>query len=43
MDVIDRLDEYLTSESAPEESMAISDLDGFLTGLGRGAASGAKR
>ncbi|MBI5121896.1 MAG: UPF0149 family protein [Rhodospirillales bacterium] len=30
---IDELDDFLMSDEAPEESMLISDLDGFLTGI----------
>ncbi|SDI99096.1 UPF0149 family protein [Aliiruegeria lutimaris] len=33
MDPLQKLDAYLTSKDAPEDSMAISDLDGFLTGV----------
>ncbi|RYH08980.1 UPF0149 family protein, partial [Tropicimonas sp. IMCC6043] len=33
MDPLQKLDQYLTSDNAPENSMAISDLDGFLTGV----------
>ena len=30
---LDALDDYLMSDLAPDESMGLSDLDGFLTGL----------
>src|SRR5271168_5100765 len=30
---LDALDQYLMSDHAPEESMSLSDLDGFLTGV----------
>jgi len=30
---LEKLDAYLTSEDAPEKSMLLSDLDGFLTGI----------
>ena len=30
---LDAFDDYLMSEHAPEESMGLSDLDGFLTGV----------
>ncbi|MBI5121295.1 MAG: UPF0149 family protein [Rhodospirillales bacterium] len=33
---IDELDDFLISDEAPEESMLISDLDGFLTGIAIG-------
>ena len=33
MDPIQRLDAYLSSNDSPEDSMAIYDLDGFLTGV----------
>ena len=30
---LDALDDYLMSDHAPDDSMGLSDLDGFLTGL----------
>jgi Uncharacterised protein family (UPF0149) len=30
---IDPLDDYLMSDHAPDDSMGLSDLDGFLTGI----------
>ena len=30
---LDALDDYLMSDHAPDESMGLSDLDGFLTGI----------
>src|SRR3954453_19437402 len=30
---LDALDEYLLSDRAPDNSMGLSDLDGFLTGI----------
>ena len=30
---LEALDRFLSSESAPDDSMALSDLDGFLTGI----------
>ncbi|CAA6605845.1 YecA family protein [Rhodospirillaceae bacterium LM-1] len=33
---VDELDDYLMSDEAPEASMLISDLDGFLTGIAIG-------
>ena len=30
---LDALDEYLMSDHAPDDSMGLSDLDGFLTGV----------
>jgi hypothetical protein len=30
---LDALDDYLMSDLAPDESMGLSDLDGFLTGI----------
>jgi uncharacterized protein YecA (UPF0149 family) len=30
---LDALDDYLMSDRAPDSSMGLSDLDGFLTGL----------
>ena len=30
---LDALDDYLMSDLAPDESMGLSDLDGFLTGV----------
>ena len=30
---LDALDDYLVSERAPDDSMGLSDLDGFLTGV----------
>lgn len=32
-DLLDLLDEYLSSDEAPNDSMQLSDLDGFLTGI----------
>ena len=34
---LDALDDYLMSDHAPDDSMGLSDLDGFLTGRNRGA------
>ena len=31
---LDALDDYLMSDHAPDDSMDLSDLDGFLTGIG---------
>jgi len=30
---LDKLDDYLMSDHAPDDSMGLSDLDGFLTGI----------
>ena len=30
---LDALDDYLMSDHAPDDSMGLSDLDGFLTGV----------
>ena len=30
---LDALDNYLMSDRAPDDSMGLSDLDGFLTGI----------
>ena len=30
---LDALDDYLMSDHAPDDSMGLSDLDGFLTGI----------
>ena len=30
---LDTLDDYLMSDHAPDDSMGLSDLDGFLTGV----------
>jgi uncharacterized protein len=30
---LDELDDYLMSDHAPDDSMGVSDLDGFLTGI----------
>ena len=35
---LDALDNYLMSDLAPDESMGLSDLDGFLTGIVVGPA-----
>ena len=34
---LDALDDYLMSDHAPDDSMGLSDLDGFLTGIVVGA------
>lgn len=33
MNTLDKLDAYLSSDASPPDSMSISDLDGFLTGI----------
>ena len=33
---LDTLDDYLVSDHAPHDSMGLSDLDGFLTGIAVG-------
>ena len=33
---LNRLDEFLMSDRAPENGMGLSDLDGFLTGIAVG-------
>ena len=40
---LDALDDYLMSDHAPDDSMGLSDLDGFLTGIVRAGVDPGER